>query len=83
MPRPSVAPKQHSEVDIAARASVILIESSKYSTMILLGGTMTIAQVPIQKAQVQKGTVATLNELKRKLTATQKRRALKRKLKSS
>ncbi|WP_283807047.1 hypothetical protein [Bradyrhizobium elkanii] len=44
---------------------------------------MTIAQVPIQKAQVQKGTVATLNELKRKLTATQKRRALKRKLKSS
>ena len=44
---------------------------------------MTITQVSIRKSQDQKNTVAALDAFKRKRTATQKRRALKRKAKAS
>ena len=62
---------------------MILIKSSKDSTIAPLGGIMTIMEVSIRKSQDQKNTVAAPESLKRKLTATQKRRALKRKSKAS
>jgi hypothetical protein len=73
-----VAGEQHSQVDAYRPALMNLINSSKEWTISLLGVVMSIAEISIQKSKDHKKSAAPLVSLKRKLTATQKRRAQKK-----